>query len=744
MPTVPTYDNFRATPGAGGVTPVQPGYDAQRATGEHLQRTGAALSGLGEAAGRMALDMQDQINQTRVKDAVDQARRTVQNLTFDPQIGFKSQMGFAALQRESGQALPEEYGEKLRSAFSGITAGLHNDQQRRMFQQTAGSISTSFHGDVQGHMLGEFKNYRASTNSGTIDLASDDAKRSWNDPTKISAALDAAKAAVVDNGRLFGWSAAQTDAALLVTTSKVHQTVVMSALENNNPTYALGYRDRYKGQMSADDILRVQGHIDQSVWAGQAMGAVQAATVQMTPRIAPTDFDRLVQITAQKESSGQDFKPDGTLLEGPMIPGQGTAKGRMQVMDATAANPGHGIAPARTDGTPQQIADDRARVGAQLLGALVKKYGDPAKAWAAYNAGAGNVDKAIADSARDAQTGAYRGAAGQPATDWLDKLAKYQSPENHKQTVDYVTSNVAALGSGGGQVMRPTELDFVNAAVAQLPPGSPPQVVKLTRASAEQQFALVDKARKDQEDRAVANAMQVGDQVGWRFSALPSAVRASIPPKEVDNVMAYYQKRFKGDDVTNPAVYQKLSDQAVLRGLSEDQMYALKRELSEADFKHFAKERGNLVSGKPGQEPGNANNEAIKTAVDENLRAARLDPTPKDDGGSAAARVGAIRKFVNDEVLRAQALAGKKFNEAEVRTKVGEIFIRQRTVEHWFSKDTAAQMLTMNVGDIPSKVTDRLKADFAARGIASPTDAQLLGAYWTAKSRVDDAKRAQR
>lgn len=63
----------------------------------------------------------------------------------------------------------------------------------------------------------------------------------------------------------------------------------------------------------------------------------------------------------------------------------------MQVMPSTARNPGFGIAPAQSD-SPAEYD----RVGHAYLGALHRRYGgDPAKTWAAYNAGPGRVDQAL-------------------------------------------------------------------------------------------------------------------------------------------------------------------------------------------------------------------------------------------------------------------------------------------------------------------------------------------------------------
>ena len=64
--------------------------------------------------------------------------------------------------------------------------------------------------------------------------------------------------------------------------------------------------------------------------------------------------------------------------------------GEMQVMPATARDPGFGIRPWQ--GGP----DDLARVGREYRATMEKRYGgDLGKMWAAYNAGPGRVDAAI-------------------------------------------------------------------------------------------------------------------------------------------------------------------------------------------------------------------------------------------------------------------------------------------------------------------------------------------------------------
>lgn len=92
------------------------------------------------------------------------------------------------------------------------------------------------------------------------------------------------------------------------------------------------------------------------------------------------------------------------------------ARGLMQVMPSTARDPGFGIRPS--NGTP---ADD-IRVGREYRAKMQQRYsGDPAKMWAAYNWGPGNLDKALAIHGED----------------WLRHAPA--------ETRDYIASNLRAL-----------------------------------------------------------------------------------------------------------------------------------------------------------------------------------------------------------------------------------------------------------------------------------------------------------
>lgn len=88
----------------------------------------------------------------------------------------------------------------------------------------------------------------------------------------------------------------------------------------------------------------------------------------------------LDNITMMSESGGD---PNAVSPKG--------ARGLMQVMPATARDPGFGIRPS--NGTQ---ADD-VRLGREYRAAMEKRYrGDLAKMFAAYNAGPGRIDDLMA------------------------------------------------------------------------------------------------------------------------------------------------------------------------------------------------------------------------------------------------------------------------------------------------------------------------------------------------------------
>lgn len=137
---------------------------------------------------------------------------------------------------------------------------------------------------------------------------------------------------------------------------------------------------------------------------------------------------KIIEITLGAESGNRDYDERGRPVRSPK-----GALYAMQTMPATARDPGFGVKPAR-DNSPAEFN----RVGRDYIKAMYDRYGSPDKAWAAYNAGPGRVDRALKTS------------------NWRANLPG--------ETRKYVSANMARLGQG----MEPDE-DEVDVATEDYP-----------------------------------------------------------------------------------------------------------------------------------------------------------------------------------------------------------------------------------------------------------------------------------
>lgn len=164
--------------------------------------------------------------------------------------------------------------------------------------------------------------------------------------------------------------------------------------------------------------------------------------------MAKDAYADLFRYVAQAESGGRDYDSAGRVVTSPK-----GAKGLMQVMDATNLDPGYGVRPAQNDSL-----EERTRVGQDYLKAMIGNYdGDLIKGLAAYNAGPGRVDAAIAAA----------GKAGSP--DWMSFLPAGVQAE----TVPYVRKIVGNMGAQPGMLDRIASAVMPSAQAQSMPQGAP-------------------------------------------------------------------------------------------------------------------------------------------------------------------------------------------------------------------------------------------------------------------------------
>lgn len=684
---------------------------------DQMSDAGAALGGAANAQSQMAIDAQQLANQTRVNDAVNQLKTTQQDLMYNPQTGVQSQTGINAIQRPSGMSLADEMTGKLTDNASQISTQLSNPMQLKMFNEQASDITTQFHGQTTAWEGQQFKSYALSTQQGTVKLASNQVALNYNNPAQIDAGLQAIKAAVYQAGTINGSAATEIEANQTAMTSNALSGAIDAALQQGQTTYANQLLQKYSPQMNADDILKVNGKLNTYMGTQVAMSAVASAMGGVAPQMSNSPLARMQAITTQSESSGN---PNAV---GPYIPGQGTAKGSMQVMDATNGDPGFGVRPAADNSQAERV-----RVGNDYLGAMVQRYGDPAKAWAAYNAGPGTLDKAMAAAQ----------AAGTPSA-WLQNMPA--------DTQAYVQKNVAAYQSGAVNTTRPSLLDVLAPIRANAALQAKPEWMQTAVTLATQQYNDTTQAIDQKDTAAVAQVQRTLEANHGNWASLNPADIYAVNPKDLPGLQTYAKSMSEGTNTTNTALYQTLVTQPqLMAGMTNDQWQTQAQNLSIDDFKTLSKQRADLINNTGANAPGSLNLRAVNETLSQRLQTMGINPYPKAVGFNSdpdgVSQVGAIRQFVNQSILDAQQQAGKKFTEGDIENHIDTLFTKSVTFQNQlnlgvmsFNKaPTTFNMMSMTPNDIPDDVKPKLVADFKAQGVANPTPGQLLGAYWHFKT----------
>jgi len=731
MPRVPSYDNFQSTPSAQPAVRFSPSQapDAGDVNARQTQQMGQALQQSGGTLARLAADAVKEANETRVIDAVNKAKERMFDLQYGKETGYLNLKGDAALRRPDNQNLADEYVGKFKEQLAPLEQELGNEQQREMFRRATANMQTQLYGDAQRHTAGEFKTYKISTYDGAVSTAQQQIALNYNDVKEgglVDQGVKSIEAATRMKAREMGLSQEQADDQVRRAASNAHRLALGTALERNDVAFADGYLKKYRDQMTADDILHTQGAITKEMDLLAGVQAASAAVKALAPDLAPTDFGRMDNITAQGESGGKRYGKDGQLLTSPK-----GAKGEMQVLDGTNKDPGFGVKPAK-DNSPEE----RARVGRDYLRAMLQRYdGDPAKAWAAYNAGPGTVDKAL----KDAKAGEANAGRSFVSSDWMEHMAKYQSPENHAETKAYVAKNVKALENGLGRPQAPTLADVQERARTSLGADARPQAVQHAVQEATRQWEALSKAYKDAQDQSLADAQRLLIANKGDMNALPMSVRNRIDPGKFDDLMGFASKLAKGEPIaTDWGLYYSLASDPQL--LKQVNLGALRHKLGESEFKQLTENQVKLNNPK-GDDLTHL--QSAKEVLSSFLLQAGMDPTPKPGKGddSEAAKVGQLQAAFQQRIDARERLTGKKLGTAELREEAAQLFKPVKVSSTvifgipGFSTDKPAGLVTgKDTLQIPDN--ERTQIEAALKRAGRPVTDAAVEALYRAHNRI--------
>lgn len=403
----------------------------------------------------------------------------------------------------------EEALAKLREETLGTTT---NDRMRRMADDRIAGLYGSDMVKIGEHATRQLRTEQEGTLKSQVVLSGEDAAANWDRPDLMGAHMDTMRSAVDELGALNGWSADQVRLEKSNAVSAVHKDVIDRMLAGDDIDTAQIYLEANADEMNVNDELAVRGAMKEPLLTRQAQGDFDRAIGTMpvpegvsTKEAAPTgtSFDVMVAVTAQSESGNRERDASGRL-----ITSKAGAQGKMQVMPGTNLDPGFGVKPAKDNSDAE-----RTRVGRDYLAAMLKRYGgDPAKAWAAYNAGPGRVDEAMAGGG-----------------DWLSRLPA--------ETQAYVKKNMAAIGGGSGaqQSARTWDKAAVYAQIDALADreGWSPERRERSKLWADKEIARDEQLKAREEDSAEREASEwvMKNPNFTDISQMPAHIRDRMSPE---------------------------------------------------------------------------------------------------------------------------------------------------------------------------------------------------------------------
>ena len=304
MPRVPTYDNFTVAPTVNpDVRVVAP--EIQDFGSKQAAAAGQAMLVAGSAVSRIGADMQNDANLVRVDDATNKANEAALALQYDKANGFLNIKGEAALNRESGMPLADEYRDKFKQRVDEISQSLGNDAQRKMFGLKANDMATRLYGTATAHETQQFNDYTVSVQDGKIKNASNAIVLDPLNKDNVVGRLEEINQAVYVVGKTKGMSAEAIAATQREAVSGTHMNVVKSLLENENTDGASAYFKEFKGQMSGIQQADAQKMLNQ---ADNSKVAITTAD-DLWSRMGPKGYNDPVDIF-KMESEVRGMFPD--------------------------------------------------------------------------------------------------------------------------------------------------------------------------------------------------------------------------------------------------------------------------------------------------------------------------------------------------------------------------------------------------------------------------------------------------
>lgn len=711
MVRVPTYErtetlrpafrqdiDVRATPDAAGA-----------AIGRGLQQAGQAVGQVADAVAKIqAFD-----DENAAKDA-DNAFANWSRERMYGEGGFLTLEGRNAVE---GRAQFEKDAEAKRKEFSATL----KPSAARLYDRASQARLQAMGQQAIVHQANERKEWFRETSNARTTAFANDAIANYQNPARAQRSINAGLEELDGRGQLEGWSAEELARQKAIYSSGV-QAGVVTRIGDDDPIAADKYLSDNKDAFLPADAMKLRNMLEAPLrgartdrWLQEAINGLPTSTDFAAPQTGAT-VAAMVPITINTESGNN---PNAVSPKG--------ARGRMQVMPGTGRDPGYGIRP--WDGTDA----DNVRFGTEYLGKMMELYNnDPAKAWAAYNAGPGALDKSIKAN----------------GANWLAGMPK--------ETRDYVRKNVTALG-GDGKSPMPTDTSAgLSSLYRQADKIRDPE-------DRDAAYAAIDRWYNRQQRTLNASKQQVMDDLEKRMIADPSFDPKSLPLSTQQVIgmsgMSSLQNwrdakiadgRVKTDPITLDGLLQEQAFDP--EGFAKKDLIQYRSKLSDEDWLSLrSKQRGAVADlqgeirsgavyreaftigkefyGAAGIRDGDSKaaisednqkkkaqfNAALRSEVDEFIQANKRKPTYDE----MRAMGSALTLNVIGSQTRSAWSPGRLFDDDQDDVWTGKAF--QRSDMPAGTNRRVAPTFT----DVPAEWVNPIRQSLQRRGVSAPTNAEI-------------------
>lgn len=180
------------------------------------------------------------------------------NDLFNPENGVYATKGGAAI------GISQTRLEAFDKHAVDIRNGLNSDEQRRKWDAYYSGQRQSYSGDLQKYEFKQIDKYKSDQANGFISTAKQTAVLNYQNPDQIARALRQIDAVTDSEGMRKGLPIEQVEALRLANRSAVYADVLQRQA-TDDPFVAQKRLKEYQGSMSADDLVRVGGMIENKV-----------------------------------------------------------------------------------------------------------------------------------------------------------------------------------------------------------------------------------------------------------------------------------------------------------------------------------------------------------------------------------------------------------------------------------------------------------------------------------------------